>query len=515
MPIVSSFGTLQHFERSAAPFTTGLPVGRTLTLTLNHGATYAAMYRTQPEVRTCVDFLARNLAQIGIHLYRRVSDTDRVRVTEHQLAEWLEHPNPDTGGYRLIESMMADLGVYFMAFWMKVRRADDTVIGLVRLPPETVEPYGWLMPEGFIWTRPDGSSVPVAPRDMVYFRGYNPDNPLLGLSLLETLRQSLYEEAAAKDYRSAFWQNSARLDGVIERPIAAGRWGQEQVDQFKAQWQERYVGSPGGTPVLQEGMTYKGPLSATASDSEYVASRKLTREEVASAFQIPHPMVGLLDHATYSNITEQHKIVYQDTLGPWTKFVVQEIMRQLLPDCRDPDVYLEFNIAEKLKGAFEEQGAAMHSLVGRPIMTPNEGRARLNLPSIKDDPTADQLAMPMNMGTEETTGQEATAPAVAPPRRLPAAEAIVPVITAAWTRQRSRLAKLPDDQRTTAFAGGRLDRELTEDLLPLYRAIGLPFAEAHRASTDLAERINTDTVARLGSGLEPFPPSREAHAYVD
>ena len=51
---------------------------------------YATMYRQQPNVRTCVDFLARNIAQLGLHVFRRVSDTDRERLTDHPLATVLD-----------------------------------------------------------------------------------------------------------------------------------------------------------------------------------------------------------------------------------------------------------------------------------------------------------------------------------------------------------------------------------------------------------------------------------------
>ena len=76
-----------------------------------------------------------------------------MRLTDHELAQWLEKPNPATTRYRLFESLIADLGVYFNAFWLKVRIDDpDRRIGLVRLPPETVEVQGGLLPSGVIWT---------------------------------------------------------------------------------------------------------------------------------------------------------------------------------------------------------------------------------------------------------------------------------------------------------------------------------------------------------------------------
>src|SRR5262245_66104 len=71
---------------------------------------YADIYATQPNVRICVDFLSRGIAQIKLHVYRRVSDTDRERLADHELTRWLAHPNPSTTRYRLFESLVADLG---------------------------------------------------------------------------------------------------------------------------------------------------------------------------------------------------------------------------------------------------------------------------------------------------------------------------------------------------------------------------------------------------------------------
>src|SRR5262245_50737805 len=134
-------------------------------------ASYAAIYRTQPEVRTVIDFIARNIAQLPIHVYRRISDTDRERLFDHELVEWLERPNPDTTGYRLKESTMQDLSIFGVAYWLKVRARDR--LGLVRMPPLTVSVEGWLMPTRFVWERPDSQPVPLSVRDVVYYRYYN------------------------------------------------------------------------------------------------------------------------------------------------------------------------------------------------------------------------------------------------------------------------------------------------------------------------------------------------------
>ena len=84
------------------------------------------------------------------------------------------------------------------------------------------------------------------------------------------------------------------------------------------------------TPVLEDGMTLK-PMGFNAKESE-LGARKLSREEVAAEYHVPLPMVGILDHATFSNIREQHKQLSQNCLGP-------EPVPDLMPDAVTPAAF--------------------------------------------------------------------------------------------------------------------------------------------------------------------------------
>jgi HK97 family phage portal protein len=211
---------------------------------------------------------------------------------------------------------------------------------------------------------------------------------LLGLSPLETLRRILVEEIAAQDYRAFYWRNHARMDGVIERDKDQKPWNPDQYKAWREQWTSSYTGreNSGKSAVLMPGMKWV-ERSFSAKDSELSSARKLSREEVSRAYHVPLPMVGILDHATFSNIKEQHKNLYQDALGPWLVYIEEELERQLLPEV-DPatakDVYFEFNIAEKLKGSFEEQADSIQIVAPTPRRTqsPTRRRSRPSLRSI-------------------------------------------------------------------------------------------------------------------------------------
>ena len=375
-------------------------VSRAIELLSGESASYEAIWRTQPQVRTVVSFLARNVAQLGIHVYRRVSDTDRQRMNDHPLATLLRTPNHRTTRYRLIESLVSDLAIFDNAFWLKVKTTSGP--NLVRLPPQFVEPDGdnWMWADRFKLVGSKGTAVFQA-EQVVHFRGHNPGDTRWGCSALESLRRILAEESAAAEYREQLWQSGARLSGVIKRPATAPPWSDGARLRFSQGWRSMFAGdgpNVGGTAILEDGMEFQ-EMGMSARDAQYIEARKLTREEVAAAYHIPLPMVGILDHATFSNITEQHKQLYQDTLGPWLEMIQEEIELQLLPDLdMSGNVYVEFNLAEKLKGSFEEQAAAFQASVGRPWMTADEARARVNLPSLGGE--AAQLITPLNVAVD-------------------------------------------------------------------------------------------------------------------
>jgi HK97 family phage portal protein len=379
---------------------------------------YADLYRREPAVRTCIDFLARNIAQVGVHIYRRLEDDSRIRERDHPAAQLLAHPNPLETAYTFLERTVQDLGIFGAAAWVKVDRPGQTpALALYEVSGAQIRVRleSGLRVHDVTW--PD-RRVETIPRDrLVLFQFYDPTGGL-GLSPLETLRPLLAQSRAALRYPAYFFRNGARMSGVIERPKDAPRWSPEQSKQFVQDWHGQHHGveAAGHTALLEDGMTYKG-ISYSAEQSQLNETQKTAREQVAALFHIPLTMVGNLEHATFSNMGEQHKQLYQDCLGPWFSMFEQEINRGILAGFTDSaNLYAEFNIAEKLQGSFEEQGQALRATCGAPPMTINEGRARLNLPRI-DDAIYDRPILPLNtdVGQAEAARAEAVAAKTAAP----------------------------------------------------------------------------------------------------
>lgn len=85
-------------------------------MTIIQGQSETELYKTQPHLRTVISFLADNVAQVGLKEFRRISDTDRQRITDSPLINLLKQPNPDMTGFELLRQLTADLALHDVAY---------------------------------------------------------------------------------------------------------------------------------------------------------------------------------------------------------------------------------------------------------------------------------------------------------------------------------------------------------------------------------------------------------------
>lgn len=462
--------------------------------------TYRELWRAQPQLRTIVGFLARNVAQLSLNVFEKVSDTDRRKLPAHPVARMLERPFPGSKltKYRLLNGLMHDLCIYDNAYLLK-RNVNDQ-LGLCPISPISIAPKGstWGTAEQYRIFG-DRGEMTVDADQVIHIYGWTPGDLRQGTSPVETLRQILAEEYAATRYREQLWRNGARVAGYIQRPKDAPRWSPEARERFGTSWQAQYTGDgpqSGGTPVLEDGMIFANS-GVSPKDAQYVESRKLTREEVAVAFHVSPSMVGNAEGTTFSSMRELHQMLYQDTLAPYLQQIAQDLECQLLEDidprARDGTLYIEFNLAEKLRGNFEEQSSAVQSATGGPWMTRNEARALFNMSDIEG---GDELIVPLNVITGGLASPNDTAPDNPSTEGNPKARAL---LHRTYQRQcnavLSRLgAGMPD-----TFERWRWDPELADDL------VCAGFADEAKAC-EWAAHINARTAERLAPALAADNP---------
>ena len=366
------------------------------------GMSVEDLWRTQPYLRTVVTFLARNIAQLGLHSFERISDTDRRRLKDDALPRLLGTPNPNMTTYELVFALVADMALYDEAFWLVAEDAESNSGWAVQpLSPSWITSRGGGSVFAPAWIEFQAPNIirptRVDMKDVLWFHGWNPGSPGSSSSPVEALKQILAEQIHAQTFRQQVWQKGGRLGGYLTRPAGA-KWDKKTRENFQRQWQAKYAGNDGsqagGTPILEDGMSYSR-VGFSAHEEEYVEGAKLSFSTVASVYHVNPTMIGLIDNANFSNVREFRKMLYGDTLGSTISMIEDRVNTFLVPRVsKAQNVYVEFNIDEKLQGNFEEQATALASAVGAPIMTRNEGRALRNLPAIEG---GDDVVTPLNV----------------------------------------------------------------------------------------------------------------------
>ena len=142
----------------------------------------AQLYRTQPNLRAVVSFLADNAAQVPIKVYERASDTDRPRVMDSPAALLLQNPNPDMTSYEFKRWMYSDL-LLFERFLTLLLPSNDTKSGwqLRPIPAAWIQSYKGespFAPDSIVVGVPNNTPIEIPKDKFVLFHGYDPTDPM-------------------------------------------------------------------------------------------------------------------------------------------------------------------------------------------------------------------------------------------------------------------------------------------------------------------------------------------------
>lgn len=379
-----------------------------------HWAAYGALYRAQLWVNTVVSKLAFAAARLPLDTLRHGEGTDQ-EAEIGPLSELLGRPNARLDAFKLWLWTSSTYDIYGEAFWLKLR---DQNMRVREIHP--IHPTNLILrrnEDGSVdWVYSSGvrnvSMLPAIPEaDIVPFVNYNPDNLARGLSKLEPLRSTLMGEDSARRATASWWDRGARPALMIAAPKALS---QGAYDRLAGQVDKVHGGvdNAGGTLVLEEGAK-PFPVQLSAEEMQYIESRKLNREEVCAAYDVPPPVVHILDKATFSNITEQMRSMYRDTMAPRLALFESAINHHLVPDFdKSGEVFTRFNMDEVMRGDFETRAKAAVSLVGAGLLKPNEGRPMFSLPPA--GPVGDKLYANAAIQELGKPGERVTVTATAP-----------------------------------------------------------------------------------------------------
>lgn len=342
-------------------------------------------------VFSCIRVLTEDIGALPIHVYRRLPNDDKVLAKDHYLYPVLHsRPNPEMTNVNYYSAMIGHTELRGNHFSQIIRDGYDRPIRLIPLRPDKMS-VGRSADDGRIlyqYRLVNGSTRTFEKKEILHVRNLSPDG-LIGYSTIALLQQAIGLSINMETYGMKLFTHGARPDGIV---TMKGRLSANAREEFKAEWNQMHRGER-GLAVFEDGASWQS-VGMPPEESQFLASRKYQKTEIAGIYRVPAHKIGEMDRATFANV-EAMAIDYVASLLPRLVNIEAEMQAQLFPE-GDDEYFAEFNVDALLRGNASARFAVYAIAKQWGIYSTNRILAKENENRVDTD-GADDLYMPVNM----------------------------------------------------------------------------------------------------------------------
>ena len=212
-------------------------------------------------------------------------------------------------------------------------------------------------------------------------------------------------------YANFIMQNGAKPSGIFktDQVIPDAKY-KEIASRIKETWNAMTGGratdpsKAGQGMLLDQGMTYESVKMLTLQDADAANVKMQTMRRICGLFGVPPQMLGIHD-GKYNNTQTMLDEFYKTVMYPTIINIEQKLKQHLFRGY--PNLCIRFDTKDFLKGAALDQMNFVTAGVKAGIMTPNEARVYMNMPTIEgaDDLATDaSKAEPITGSSAQDTG---------------------------------------------------------------------------------------------------------------
>ena len=368
---------------------------------LRLAAVYAAVRR-----------LSEGVGMLPLDLFRHLDEDKKEKAKNLQLYQLLHtQPNAFQTSMEFREYCMAGLLLRGNAYAYKQMTRSGFIESLNPLPPDNIRQFWVNRRRGqmaYRYTDPDSGGQEIfLPGEIFHLRGLSVNGGLSGLNPIEYHRETVGLGLAMQEYGAKFYANAATPSGILEHPSHFR--DAEKRKEFRLSFIEQTTGSDRHAPVVLEDNIKFTALGINQKDAQYVEGRKLSVTDIARMFLVPPHMIGDLERATFSNITQMSLEFVIYSLMPWFVRWEQSAARDLFITRDEKEsLFIKFNANGLLRGDIKTRFEAYRMGILDGHMTRNEVRLLEDLNPGPEE--LDEYLQPSNMAEAGETGSNTEEP---------------------------------------------------------------------------------------------------------
>lgn len=298
-------------------------------------------------VFACVDRRATALAKLPFGVYRKVNG-NRETATEHRVNYLLtKRPNAYQTPTMYKKYIITCQLLWGFAVILKKYDGSGRIDELIPLKPQHVAVQKVLNEDRYVYIYKGKQYT----EDEVIYIPYITADGKIGKSPMSVARESAGAVEAMTKHINGFYSGGALKQGALVTQAALSPAAKKKL---KHEWAELYGGAAnaGEPAVLDNGLDFKD-ISLPLKDAEFIESKRLTAQEIASVFNVPPSMIGLSSEK-FSNLQEINDRYMQDVVQP-DCINIEEAhdFSCFLPS--ESEYYTKFNLAAGMRGSDEKR----------------------------------------------------------------------------------------------------------------------------------------------------------------
>jgi len=347
-------------------------------------------------IYAAVSRIANTVASLPMHIYK-----DYTLVPEHPMERLLNlEPNPNFTAFGFRQTMEVLRNTEGNAYALKIPDGLGGVKRLDILNPTRVQPLR--NPEDqSVWyqIQPEDGEVMYAPGFMVLNLRHMSANGQKGIRPIDVLRKSLDYDAQVKEL------SLQQLDGVnnaIALTVPNSSLNQEEKDDLVDRFLETYEQSGRSVLVLEGGLTATN-FSNPAVDGQLLDVERITRNRVATVYNLPPHMLGDYTDTSFSTAEQQMQEFLQLTIIPIVEQWEEEFNRKLLtPEDFAAGYRIRFDTSQLTRADTVATANKNQMAIRGGWLTPNEVRQSEYLPADEfgDNLMASRDLLPLRIAVE-------------------------------------------------------------------------------------------------------------------
>jgi len=366
-----------------------------------------------PTVHAIVTAISNRIATLPLQVMKKVEKNGRtvkVMDPDHPINALLKSPNEWQTGFDFWQDAVSCLVRWGNFYAVKLRGASGPYRGLIPVHPSNVN-IRQSLESGKIEYRIAETGGGVREYDIskiLHIRGPARDF-ITGDSPCRDVARAIGLEIAAEKFGSTFFANGAMPLLVFQyMQGTSGFKTREEQQEFINSFQDQFGDEKRHRAMLlPKGIETGKDVRIENDKAQFLETRRLQRQIIAGAFNVPAHFVGATEQSTFNNIEQQSLDFIITVVLPNIRRIEAALEDSLLsPQERNSGYILRFNLDAALRGDFKSRQEGLKIMREWGVINPNDWREMENMNPISDEDGGEDFVRPMNMSVpgEEPEG---------------------------------------------------------------------------------------------------------------